>query len=124
MTNDRMTEFKHEVQTMKLGAGSPSRDAVQQVIGLVLMVAGVVVALVTYATSLNQDDVRDVISSGTLVIAMVVLALLGAALFISATVTRFLRFWMLRQLYEGQANAARLSEAVSTALSDSLSETS
>ena len=90
----------------------------QQVIGLVLMVVGVVVALVTYATSLNQDDVRDVISSGTLVVAMVVLTLLGAALFIGATVTRFLRFWMLRQLYEGQANAERLSEAVSTVLTD------
>src|SRR3954447_10660519 len=118
MSNDRMTEFKHEVQTMKLGTGSPSRDAVQQVIGLVLMVVGVVVALVTYATSLNQDDVRDVISSGTLVVAMVVLTLLGAALFIGATVTRFLRFWMLRQLYEGQANTERLSEAVSTVLTD------
>jgi membrane-anchored glycerophosphoryl diester phosphodiesterase (GDPDase) len=67
------------------------RTVVQQVMGLVLMVVGVVVALVTYTRSLNQDDVRDVISSGTLVVAMVVLTLLGAALFISATVTSFLR---------------------------------
>ena len=74
MTN-RMDQFKDEVTTMKLRAGSPGRDAVVQALGLVLMIGGAVVALVTYASSLNQDDVRDVISSGTLVVAMVIVAL-------------------------------------------------
>jgi hypothetical protein len=118
MTNDRMTDFKQEVLTMKLDTGRPGRDAVLQVVGLVLMVVGVVVALITYSTSLNQADVRDVISSGTLVVAMVVVAILGAALYLGATLTRFLRFWMLRQLYEGQANAERLSESITSALAE------
>jgi hypothetical protein len=113
-----MSDFKHDVQTMKLDTGRPGRDGLLQVIGLVLMVVGAVVALVTYATSLNQADVRDVISSGTLVGAMVVVTILGAALYLGATLTRFLRFWMLRQLYEGQANAERLSESLSASLQE------
>ena len=118
MSNDRMEQFKDEVTTMKLRTGSPGRDAVVQVLGLVLMIGGAVVALVTYASSLNQDDVRDVISSGTLVVAMVIVTVIGAALFVSATLTRFLRFWMLRELYEGQANVARLSEVVAAAVAE------
>jgi hypothetical protein len=37
---------------------------------------------------------------------------LGAALFVFASIARFLRVWLLRQVYEGQENIERLATAL------------
>jgi hypothetical protein len=39
---------------------------------------------------------------------MLALAVAGAAVFLRYSLARFLRFWLLRQLYEGQAQVDRL----------------
>jgi hypothetical protein len=111
-TSERMEHFKADVADMKLKTGTADRDSLYQGIGVVLMVAGVVIALITYSASLNQDDLRDVVSSGMLVTVMVGLALLGAAIFVRYSMSKFLRLWLLRQLYEHQANTDRIVEAV------------
>ena len=36
----------------------------------------------------------------------------GAALFLRYSIAAFLRMWLLRNLYEGQANTDRIVEAV------------
>ena len=43
---------------------------------------------------------------------MLGLAVVGAAVFLRYSLARFLRFWLLRQLYEGQANIDRLVGAL------------
>ena len=76
------------------------------------MVVGAVGAFVAYQVSLDQSDSRDVQSSTILAIAMLALVVVGAALFVRYSLARFLRLWLLRQLYEGQANTDRLVEAL------------
>ncbi len=112
-TNRRVDDFKVGVSDMKLKTGSANRETALQALGAVLMVVGVVGAFLAYSASLNQDDTRDVISSGTLALAMLGLVLLGVALFLRYSLAKFLRFWLLRQLFEDQANTERLVEAVS-----------
>src|SRR5712692_4581885 len=102
--SDRMDQFKSDVSEMKLKTGTASRDTLFQVSGALLMVVAVVVALITYSASLNQSDTRDVLSSGILAVAMLGVAVLGAAV--------FLRHWLLRQLYESQANVERVVDAI------------
>jgi hypothetical protein len=111
-TSDRMDQFKSDVSEMKLKTGTANRDTMFQVAGAVLMVVAVVVALITYSASLNQSDTRDVLSSGILAVAMLGVAVLGAAIFLRYSMARFLRLWLLRQLYEGQANVDRVVDAV------------
>jgi hypothetical protein len=41
------------------------------------------------------------------------LTLAGAALYLRYALANFLRMWLLRQLYEGQANTDRIVDAVS-----------
>ncbi|TML89392.1 MAG: hypothetical protein E6G06_14495 [Actinobacteria bacterium] len=111
-TSDRMDQFKSDVSDMKLKTGTASRDTVLQVSGALLMVGAVAVALITYSASLNQSDTRDVLSSGILAVAMLGVAVLGAAIFLRYSMAKFLRLWLLRQLYEGQANAGRVVDAI------------
>jgi hypothetical protein len=43
---------------------------------------------------------------------MLGVAVLGAAVFLRYSMARFLRLWLLRQLYESQANVERVVDAI------------
>ncbi len=111
-TSDRIEQFKADVAELKLKTGTAGRESVLQALGVVLMVAGVGVALIAYQVSLSQDDPRDIQSGIILAIAMLALTVVGAALFLRYSLAKFLRFWLLRQLYEGQAHVDQVVDAV------------
>jgi hypothetical protein len=46
-------------------------------------------------------------------VAFLALTVFGAAIFLRYALANFLRMWLLRQLYEGQANTDRIVDAVS-----------
>ena len=52
-TTDRVEEFKAEIAEMKLKTGRSKAEALLQLLGAVLMIAGIVVAFGAYAASLN-----------------------------------------------------------------------
>lgn len=94
----RTARFARELE----GIGHrPSRSDRRVVVAsAVIMTAGVVVAVVAYATSTAQSDTRDVISSVILGIVGLCLVVTGGAVFVRSSMTEFLRFWMLRLLAE------------------------
>jgi hypothetical protein len=112
--NDRIARLEQEAANLQVGT-SAKRDGLYQVAGAVAMVLGVVVAFVAYQVSLGKDDARDIQSLIILSVAMLALAVIGAAVFLRYSLARFLRFWLLRQLYEGQAHIDRVVEAVGRA---------
>jgi uncharacterized membrane protein len=111
-SNTRIDQFRADVSEMKLKTGTAEREVALLIVGAVLMVVGVIGAFVTYQASLNQDDVRDVQSGVILAVTFLAVAVAGAAVFLRYSIARFLRLWLLRQLYEGQANTDRLVEAI------------
>ena len=54
----------------------------------------------------------DVGSAIAYTVAWLTLVVAGAALFLRYSLAAFLRMWLLRQLYEGQANTDRLIETI------------
>jgi hypothetical protein len=109
--NDRIARLESEAANLKV-AGSAKRDGLLQAAGAVVMVVGVVVAFVAYQLSLGKDDPRDIESLTILAVAMLALAVLGAAVFLRYSLARFLRFWLLRQLYDGQAHIDQIVGAL------------
>jgi hypothetical protein len=112
LTEDKMDRFKADVADLKLKTGGQRRDGVLQVVGLVLMVLGVVAAVLLYEASLHQGDARNIGSEQILAAGAVGVTVIGAALFVVAALSRFLRLWLLRQMYEGQAHLDQVLEAV------------
>lgn len=111
--NDRFERLKNDAAELNVSS-SGRRDGLYQAAGAVCMVVGVVVAFVAYQMSLNQDDPRDIQSLIILAITMLALAVAGAAVFVRYSLARFLRFWLLRQLVEGQAHIDQLVAAFGT----------
>ena len=113
-SKERIERFKAEAAELNLKTGDPSKEGMLQVVGVVLMVVGVVVALLLYSSSLNLDDQRDIQSNMILAIAMLGVSVIGAALFLRYSMAKFLRFWLLRQIYESQSHVDQLSAALGT----------
>lgn len=112
--NDRMERLQSDAAALNVGKGA-KRDGLFQTLGEVAMGVGVVLALVAYMLSLGKDDTRDIQSLQILAVAMLALAVVGGVVYLRYSLGRFLRFWLLRQLYEGQAHIDQVVEAVAAA---------
>jgi len=108
----RVDQFKSEVAEMKLKTGNATRERVYGVLGLVVMLVGVGGAFFCYVSSRNLSDARDIQSTLILAVGFVALTLLGLGIFLRFAIANFLRMWLLRQLYEGQANTERVVQAL------------
>jgi hypothetical protein len=109
---NRIDQFKSEVTELNLKTGNVGREKLLAAVGVVMMIAGTVGAFVVYASSLNLSSALDVQSQIVYAIGFLSLSVFGAALFLRYSLAAFLRMWLLRNLYEGQANTDRIVEAV------------
>jgi hypothetical protein len=106
-SSDRAEEFKAEIAEMKLKTGRAKAENMLQLLGVILMIGGIVLALGAYAASLNVTatpgsnvDVLDSNSYLPLAIAGLAISVTGGFVFLRYSLARFLRFWLLRQSYD------------------------
>jgi len=112
MTNERVERFKADAADLNLKTGSASRDAQLQVVGLLLMIIGVVVALLLGLSSRSTSDQRDILTNLIYAVSMLAMTVLGLGIFLRYSLGKFLRLWLLRQMYEGQSHIDQVVEAV------------
>jgi uncharacterized membrane protein len=112
LAEERREQFKADVASMRLKTGTSRRDVVFQIVGTVMMIAGVVGAFIAYQASLTQQNQLDVGSYEILAITFLCVTVVGIGLFVVGSLARVLRFWLLRQLYEAQAHIDQLTEAI------------
>jgi hypothetical protein len=112
LAEERREQFSAVVAQMKIKTSTSRLDSVFLWLGLVLMLVGAIAAFLLYETSLSASDPRNIASKEVAAIAFLAVTVIGAALFITGSVARVLRLWLLRQLYEGQAHTDQLEAAV------------
>jgi hypothetical protein len=106
-STDRAEQFKAEIADMKLKTGRARTENLLQLLGVVLMVVGIVIAFAAYSASLNVTatpgtnvDILDSNSYTPLAIAGLAMSVTGGFVFLRYSLAKFLRFWLLRQAYE------------------------
>lgn len=117
---ERVEEFKAEVAGMRLRPPDDSRERIWLIGGLVLPLLGLVLVFVGYwgasGTAFVSEQIPFLISGGVLGLTLVVI---GAALFVRYSLTRYMRFWLIRVIYEERAQTDRVVaslEAIESAL--------
>ena len=109
---DRIERLRSDAAELNVGSAG-KRDGLYQAVGAIAMGAGLLLAFTAYQLSLGKDDQRDIQSLIILAVTMLALTVAGAAVFLRYSIARFLRFWLLRQLVEGQDHIDRVVAAVS-----------
>lgn len=97
----RRQQFEEDVAKLKLKTSGPSEPRLLG-LGVALLVAGLVVSFGAAFASQYQSDSRDVLSAVAFTVFGLGLTIAGAALFVRYSFGRFLRFWLLRLIYEQQ----------------------
>lgn len=106
----RVEEFRREIAALKVRDPATARDRLWGRVGVGLMVAGLALALGSYFLSHNTTNPlqqRDAIVSAVGGLAACVV---GAALYLRASLAGFLRFWLARLSYEAQIQTDRVIE--------------
>lgn len=109
----RLAAFEREISGLRLRGGSAAPEVRLLGLGVVLLVAGIVVVVVGWfgasGTSAVSDQIPYLISGGMLGVGI---AIVGAALFLRYSLSRYLRYWLLRSIHEQRAQADRSVEVL------------
>jgi len=113
----RIEQFRTEIDQLKLKGANGQSERWLLVVGAVLAVVGVVLAIVGAVQVINAGgspaDQRAFMASGSLL--GIVLVIAGSALFVRFSLGRYLRFWLIRLVYEGRADTDRIVDAIERA---------
>ncbi|MGN6692886.1 MAG: hypothetical protein ACTHN0_01810 [Aquihabitans sp.] len=106
MAPERRQQFEADIAQVRVKTGGAAGEPRLIALGVVLMVVGAAVALIAFIASGSQSDTRDVLSTIILAVLGLTVSVIGAAVFLRYSLGRFLRFWLLRLVYEQQDRTA------------------
>ena len=117
---NRVDQLEAEMADMKLKTGGSSKDGPLQILGVLLMVVGIVVAFVAWRASLNvtvsktgsNADVLDASSYTAQALFGLGVTVAGAALYLRCALSKFLRVWLLRQIHESRTQLDTVVDAL------------
>jgi hypothetical protein len=111
---DRVDAFKAEIEDMKLRASGAEGERRLLALGVLLTAAGLGLAIYGAIQVVNSGnsaaDQRAFMASGTLLGIALVIA--GAALFVRYSLSRYMRFWLIRMIHESRTNTDRIVDAI------------
>ncbi len=108
----RIDEFKDEIHKLDLSPPEDSRERLWLTAGFILVVAGIVITIVAYVLGSGSAKTADQFAYLMNGLIGVAVTIGGAALFVRYSLTRYLRFWLLRSIYEDRAQTDRTVEAL------------
>ena len=108
MAGATQRDFSAELGKLRASNNSGPMDRSVSVLGVLLAIVGLVVILVSFMQSRGYSSILNQMDALILSLFGIGLIIVGSALYIRGAMTRFLRYWLLRMVYE-QRDLARQS---------------
>jgi hypothetical protein len=108
MTGATQRDFGAELGKLRASNNSGPMDRSVSVLGVLVAIVGLVVILVSFMQSRGYSSILNQMDALILSLFGIGLIIVGSALYIRSAMTRFLRYWLLRMVYE-QRDLARQS---------------
>lgn len=112
-TNPRIDQFRSEVADLDIKTPADSGERTYLLIGIVLMVIGGGLIFAGYwgasGTGVLAEQIPYVLSGGFLGLGVM---LVGAAMFVRYSLSRYLRYWLIRTIYEERTQADKVVESL------------
>jgi len=112
MSAARLAELREDVTKLKVtgGAANPERLAGKWGIGLTIL--GGVIAFVSWWSAFNSGEIGGILRSQIMAAIGIGISIVGIVIWIRNSITRYLRFWVIRLVYEQREQTDRLIEAL------------
>jgi hypothetical protein len=113
MNEDRINAFSAEIAELNTGAAKADRERWGFVLSVVLLLGGVVAAVAggfqASGADTEGDQLAFIATGGLIGLALI---MVGVALFVRYSLSRFLRFWLVRLVHEHRSETDRLIAAI------------
>ena len=111
MTGATQKDFGAELGKLRASNNSGPMDRSVSVLGVLLAIVGLVVILVSFMQSRGYSSILNQMDALILSLFGLGLIIVGATLYIRSAMTRFLRYWLLRMVYEQRDLARQPAQA-------------
>ena len=108
----RLQDFDQEIRRLRVKGGKAEPERRLLILGVVLVIAGFAVSwsgIVMVRSAESGLDQGDGLAQTMLGIGV---AVVGAVLWARYSLSRYLRYWLIRQIYEDRASTDRIVEAI------------
>ena len=104
----RLQQFQSEVESLKVTGGRANPERTWMIIGGIAMAVGVVFALFGWLLAGGTNDPSKIGTDQAMGVFGLTLAVAGMGLFTVMSLRRWLRYWLVRFIYEMRDQADRI----------------
>ena len=112
MTAARLSQFQHEVGELKVSGGGANPERQGGRWGIALMIVAAVGGVLSWYAAYNAgrfEEIQRMIILGGLFVG---LGIVGAVIWVRNSLTRYLRYWIIRLVYEQREQTDQLIRAL------------
>ena len=104
----RLQQFQAEVEQLKVTGGRANPERTWSILGGIAMVVGVVLSLVSWILTQGTESDLDFASYNAMGNFGMALTIAGTGLFLVMSIRRYLRYWLVRLIYEQRDQTDRV----------------
>jgi hypothetical protein len=115
MSSSRLSQFESEVAKLKVTGGGANPERLGSQWGIGLTILGFVVAVISWWSALDaKGDGAAVSALRAQIFGLigVALAVVGIVIWLRNSLTRYLRYWIIRLVYEQREQTEQLIQAL------------
>ncbi len=112
MSSPRLEQFQQEVTKLKVTGGGANPERLGAQWGIGLSIVGFVVAVIGWLSAYNSGDVGTIWRSQIVGVIGVGIAVVGAVIWLRNSMTRYLRYWIIRLVYEQREQTEQIVKAL------------
>ena len=112
MSPTRLAQFEAEVAKLKVTGGGANPERLGAQWGIGITVVGFVVGIIAWFSAKDSSDVNTILRSQIVAVIGVGLAIVGIVIWARNSLTRYLRYWIVRLVYEQREQTEQLVQAL------------
>ncbi len=113
MSSARLAQFEDEVGKLKVTGGGANPERLGSQWGIGLTILGFVIAIISWWSALDaKDSAITALRAEIFAIIGIGISLVGIVIWVRNSLTRYLRYWIIRLVYEQREQTDQLIRAL------------
>jgi len=112
MSSSRLAQFEAEVGKLKVTGGGANPERLGSQWGIGLTILGFVILVISWFSAKDSGDVNTILRSQIMGLIGIGIAVVGIVIWVRNSLTRYLRYWIIRLVYEQREQTEQLIQAL------------